>query len=248
MAITEAGTRQQFGVNNSANTGNVTTALTVPADAEFAIVHISGYGAANFHSGGTMTLAAVTMTSFGGGAADSSTGAWQAAGFYLNLPSTGSGKTLAWDWAGTGTAGDSNHNFGVTFWKGIDTTSPVRDSDSATNSNTFPQNTPTLTCVSGDLIVAHFGGFAVASDGSGAVTAWNNLTSLAELTHNSFAELSLATGSPTGNTTVGVQTVTGYGEGGLLALVLKPAAAGGAGIVNKSIVRNKQALVRAASW
>jgi len=47
---------------------------------------------------------------------------------------------------------------------------------------------------------------------------------LAEPLHKTYSELSLATGSPTGDTTVGVTSVTGYSQGGLIAVVLKPAA------------------------
>jgi hypothetical protein len=233
MAIAQAGSTLQFGINNSANTGTVSSAVTVPADAEIAVVHVSGYGGgtANFLSSGSMTLtkagADTAMTSFGGGAADSNTGAWQAAGFYLLAPDTGSSKSLKWDWVGTGTAGDSVFNYAITFWKGIDTGSPVRDSDAATNNSTFPKNTPTLTCVSGDLIVAHLSGFVGAGDGSGDVTAWNNLTELSEPANFGYSEISIATGSPSGDTTVGVQSVTAYGEGGVVALVLKAAAAAG---------------------
>jgi hypothetical protein len=56
-------------------------------------------------------------------------------------------------------------------------------------------------------------------------TAWTNATSLAEPTNFGYAELSLASADPTGNQTVAAATVTGYGEGGLLAIVLRPASA-----------------------
>jgi alpha-D-ribose 1-methylphosphonate 5-triphosphate synthase subunit PhnG len=70
MAIAQAGSTLQFGINNSANTGTVSSAVTVPADAEIAVVHVSGYGGgtANFLSSGSMTLtkagADPAMTSF----------------------------------------------------------------------------------------------------------------------------------------------------------------------------------------
>jgi hypothetical protein len=233
MAILATGSVLQFGNSSTANTGNVSTAVTVPADADFMLVHISAYDSTiHYYSGGGMTFtkggSQVAMTAFGGGNGDGNTSFWQSAGFYLVAPDTGSGKTLAWDWAGTAAAADPAHNYAISFWKGVHQTTPVRDSDSTSPSNSFPFTTPTLTALSGDKIVAHLGGFVSAQNGSGAVSAWTNATSFAEPAHSTAAELSIATADPTGNQTVGTSTVTGYSEGALLAIVLQPAAAAAA--------------------
>lgn len=250
MAITQVGSTLQFGVSSTANTGNVSTAVTVPTGTDFVLAHVSAFnGTANTFSGGSMTFtkgaAQVAMTSFGGGSADSNTGFWQSAGFYLVAPDVGSSKTLAWDWAGTGTISDGTMNFALTFWQNVHQTTPVRNSNSATNSGTFPMTTPSLTAQSGDKIVAHLGGFVAAANGTGAVNSWTNATSLTEPTNFGYAELSLASADPTGNQTVSAATVTGYTEGGLLAIVLQPVAA--AAIAAKRILI-PQALKRAAFW
>lgn len=213
----------------SPGAGVLSNAVPVPVDARLVIVHISAFnGLPHYFSGGSMSFTkggvATPMVSYGGGAADSNVSAWQSAGFYLPVPDTGPNQTLEYDWLGAGGADVSN--FALTFWKGVDTASPVRDSAATVNSAAIPTNTSLLAAEPGDRIVAHYGGFVGAEDGSGAVTAWNNLTSLAEPPKAGFAELSLATGSPSGNTTVGVQSVAGYSQGGLVALVLKPGIAG----------------------
>ena len=228
MAITQAGSTlsglMAAGGGYTANTGTVSTTITVPADAEIVIVGVSGYqGSVGGFAGATFTKGGVdtAMTKATGG--DSSAATWQGAAFYLVSPDTGANKTLKWDWIGTGTSGDGTLNFSVTFWKGIDTASPVRDTDGA-QASTFPVTTPTLTAQSGDLIVAFCSHFRGAADGAGEVSTWTNLTELTEVTNNGFSEGSWATGSPSGNTTVTAATGTST-EPGLIAIVLIPAAA-----------------------
>src|SRR4051812_20771148 len=135
MAITQTGSTLQLNFSSTANTGTVSSAITVPADADFVLVHVSAFhDVASYHSGGSMTFtkggSQVAMTNYAA-IADSASSGWQSAGFYLVAPDTGSGKTLAWDWAGTATAADPIHNFALTFWKGVHQTTPVRDSGGA---------------------------------------------------------------------------------------------------------------------
>src|SRR6267142_2250649 len=103
MAIVQTGSVLQFTGLGTANTGTVSTTITVPADAELVVVGWSGFSStANFFSTGSMTFTkggvdtAMTMVS----GADGNTGLWQAAMAYLVLPDTGSNKTLKWDWLG----------------------------------------------------------------------------------------------------------------------------------------------------
>ena len=225
-AIAQTGSTLQIGENSTANTGTVSTTVTVPADAEIVVVALSAFGGTNYFSGGNFKFTKggtqVNMTMVAGDSA----GTWQTAMGYLALPDTGANKTLSYDWAGTGTSPDTVRNYSITFWKGIDTASPVCDSDGA-QSGSFPVTTPTLTAETGDLIVAFCAGFNGAQDGSGTINTWSNLTELVEVAHNSYAEGAWATGSPSGNTTVGASTGGNWSEPAIVAVVLKPAAAGG---------------------
>jgi hypothetical protein len=131
MAITQVGSTLQFGLSSTANTGNVSTASHDPDRHGFRSRHASVFnGTANTFCGGSMTFtkgaAQVAMTPTAAATADSSTGFWQGAGFYLVAPDVGSSKTLAWDWAGTGTISDGVMNFALTFWQGVHQTTPVR--------------------------------------------------------------------------------------------------------------------------
>jgi hypothetical protein len=116
---------------------------------------------------------------------------------------------------------DANQVFSITFWKGIDTASPVRSSDGV-NGVGWPQNTALLSIVSGDKVIA-FAGFKYSGgDGSGDVTSWNNVNELAETTHQGYAEGAWATGNLPNDRRVGVQSCTGS-EGGIAAIVIKTA-------------------------
>ena len=53
--ITQTGSTLQIGVNNSANTGTVSSTITVPSDAQIVIVGLSGYaGPANAFGGASL--------------------------------------------------------------------------------------------------------------------------------------------------------------------------------------------------
>lgn len=223
MAIVQAGSTLKFDLSGYGNTGTVSTTITVPADAELVIAAWSGFGSANYFSTGSMTFTKggvdTAMTAATGG--DASTSFWQAAAFYLALPDTGSNKTLKWDWAGAAAPSDGTGLCSVTFWKGVDTASPVRDTD-GTQAGTTPYTTPTLTAQSGDLIVAWVGAFTASE---GTVDSWSNLTLLGQVVASgSRADGAWATGSPSGNTTVAASTDTNIDDGGIVAIVLKAAA------------------------
>lgn len=225
MAITEAGTRLQFPMVDSANTGTVSSAVTVPATAEIVIVKLSLYQGTNagaaamtFTKGGTDAV----MTKVTGD--DATNAQWQGATFWQVLPDTGANKVLKWDWIGTGASSDASWNVSMSFWNGIDTASPVRDSDGAQASNT-PISTKTLTALSGDLIWVGVSGFNTIEDGSGSIDSWTNATELAEVPHNHYAEITLATHAPSGNVAITAATSTNLVEVSISAIVLKAAAA-----------------------
>src|SRR5262245_459080 len=120
MAIVQTGSTLDLFLSSTANTGTVSSSITVPSDAEIVIVGINGYqgtdagfASMTFTKGGVDTA----MTKI---AADGSA-FWQAAAFYLNAPDTGSSKTLKWDWIGTGTSVDGSLHIVARFYKGIDT-------------------------------------------------------------------------------------------------------------------------------
>src|SRR6266446_1731881 len=222
MAIVQTGATQTFTALGGANTGTVSTTITVPADAELALALWSGGGvAANFFSGGSMTFtkggADTAMTSVTGGDADGFS--WCCGYFYLTLPDTGSNKTLKWDWSGTGTA-DANSMCTLSFWKGLDTTSPVRASGAGQNTTNTPYTTGSISGATGDLAIAGVGAF---STGAGSVNTWSNLTSVTQTTSGS-AFSALATGSPSGASTYAASTDTNLADGSIVVATFKVAA------------------------
>src|SRR5882724_6123877 len=120
MAIVQTGSVLNFGTLGTANTGTVSSTITVPSDAEIVIVGWSGFtGTASYYSTGSMTFtkggADTAMTSVTGG--DGNNGNWMGGYFYLVLPDTGTNKTLKWDWLGAGVQGDPDNMCSITFWK-----------------------------------------------------------------------------------------------------------------------------------
>jgi|SRR5262245_4016166 len=243
MAITEAGTL--IDINTGGNADNGTTAtFTVPADAEIVIV-----ATVNFAGGGDGNVAfnngVVTMKKGGVDTALtpvpgnlSAASNFGGAMWYMVLPDTGTGKTISWNWSGT-TATDRTNNFRLVFFKGIDTASAVRDSNGVSLTS-LPCTTPTLTAQSGDLIVAWF--FAFNGGTEGTVDTWSNLTTLHQVALINACDGAFGSGSPSGNTTVGVTAVTNLATnfGGLVALVLKPAGGGGAAIAPLAVHHRQQ--------
>lgn len=224
--ITQVGSAVTIGINHGANNGTVTTTLTVPAGTQLALVAVTGYSSTSaFFSGGvvTMTKSAVntpmTVVPGGGDLADHvSTSMW-----YIAAPDTGTNKTITWDWAGTGGASTVDGLWSVTFWSGVNATTPVRSGDGAQSSGSaVAVSTSTLTAASGDKIVAFAGGYNAAGDESATFDTWSNLTKLTDVTHYVNFDGAWATGSPSGNTAVGLSTGTNIGYTAIKAVVLKP--------------------------
>jgi hypothetical protein len=226
MAITQVGSALAFAPSGAGNnTGTVSSTITVPATTEIVIAGVSGYqGTSAGFEAMTFTKSGVdtAMTRVPG--ADASAGQWQGAMFYLVGPDIGSNKTMKWDWVGTGGSGAGAMLHSVTFWTGINTSDAVRDSDAAQGTS-LTLSTPTLTAQSGDKIVAWAAYYYDPGDGGGSVDTWSNLTEIADVTENQYAEGAWAYADPSGNTTVGLSAVTGT-EYSISAVVLK--AAGGA--------------------
>ena len=220
MAIAQTGSVLQFGISDSAEAGTVSSTITVPSDATLVVVGVSGYrGYGEFFDGMTFSKGG-TDTAMTRGVGGDLVNNWMCALFYLALPDTGTGKTLKWDWADS--SSDANLNFSVTFWKGVDTSSPVRDSGGVQASTGWPVvSTSPLIAEIGDKVLAFAGFYSGAATGSGAINSWLNLTELAEIGHQAYAEGAWATADPpTGSRAVGITTATDTSEGGLAALVL----------------------------
>lgn len=207
------------------NTGTASSTIEVPSDAQLVVVHCSGWSNAqtNLFSGGSLTFtkggADTALTIVTGG--DANSGFLMGAIAYLALPDTGPNKTFKWDLVGTNAP--ATLLFTVTFWTGIDTVSPIRSSN-AIQSGTVPYTSGTLTCQTGDLILANAFGSTTAHAAEGTIDSWSNLTLLDQTVRDGVdADMALAVGSPTGNTTVAASTGTNFDDGGIAAIVIKPA-------------------------
>lgn len=222
MAITQVGTVLELFPNSAADSGTVSSTITVPSDAELIVVGVVGFEpTANYFSGGDLTFTkggSDTTMSKGSNLGDGNTGLFMAALFYLVLPDTGTNKSLKWNWLGAG--GPSNNpGFSITFWKGVNTSDLVR-STSGAQAAAPSYVTGTLTAVTGDKIIAWTGYFA-SVEGS---TTWANATELAEIARfASDGDGSWATADPTGNQTVSVTAAGGSDDGGIIAIVVKAA-------------------------
>lgn len=217
-----------FWNSGSPNSGDVTTTLEVPADATYVLVGASTWASDqnSYMSAGGMTITKggvdTAMTALGV-AGDASASFWMAGLFGLALPDTGANKTLKYDWNGTATTSEKMI-FSVTFWKGVDTASPVRDSDG--EQGWFPGNTldvPTMTAQSGDKIVAWIGTYLQPGLTASIDTYYGGLSTLEAATSHVTAGGLWATADPTGDVAVGA---TGGGtceDCGMCAVVLKPA-------------------------
>ena len=232
MAITQTGTTIELA-GETTNTGTFSSTIEVPADAELAIAFFCGHKAdANHFSGGGMTLTKggvdTAMTAIPNNAeGDNSTATYQGTMFYMVSPDTGTNKSWKWDWAGTGALDDANRKGLLTFWKGVDTASPIRDGGAGQASN-VPFTSSELLAQTGDLVFAIAWG--VATPGEGSIDSWSNLTLLEQITAGAGnMDAALATGSPSGNVTVAASTATDFESGGIIAAVIKPAGGGGGG-------------------
>lgn len=225
MAIVQTGSTLTFAAPGTANTGTVSSTITVPSDAELVVVGWSGFSnTSGFFSSGSMTFTKggsdTAMSSFAAGG--SGTGNWGGSAFYLNLPDTGANKTLKWDWTGAGASDDASTLCSVTFWKGNDTSSAPRGAASGTAGG-VPVTTGTITAASGDLIIGWLPAFASPN---GNTTTLTNCSLLTELTASGNADAAWVTASPTGNQTIGCSLAANWGDLTMFGASFKPAAGG----------------------
>lgn len=222
MAIARTGLLN-FNSPSMGASGTVSSTITVPAATNMVVVAFSGANAAigtfsgnppTFTKGGSDTIMTAATT-----AGDAVSGAtnWQGALFYLADPDIGTNKSLKYNWGTTPT--ENYGKWGVAFYSGVGS---VRDGD-GDQSTSLPFTTPTMTAQTGDLISAFAVWFASSE---GTIDTWSNLTEVSEFTKQDFADLAMAEGSPSGNTTVAASTGTNVSDGGIVAIVLAPAEAG----------------------
>jgi hypothetical protein len=220
--ITQAGSVLEF-LGVTGNTG--TQSITVPADAQIAVVAVLGRSDDTGFFDTDMTLtkggADVAMTRVG---PTGQTSAQVGIIYYLALPDTGAGKSLKWNWTGTNPPpAGSEPTISVTFWKGIDTAAPVRSVGyQAEVSQVVKSVTGTLTAQNGDLVVAMVGGYD-AGFGEGTIDIFYNLNLLSQWTWNDPHDAAWATFAPSGNLEVGAFAATNIYYGVCAAIVLKPA-------------------------
>lgn len=160
------GTPEQF----CSNLNTSTQAITVPANANFAVVLMAGFEAdAEFLSSAvvSMTINSVSMTSSAN--ADTSTSAMMAGTFYLTNPSTGS-QTFAWDFVGTDTT-YGGVQFYIVYYAGVNTSTPVQSTggEQATDGDA---TTGSLAADSGDAFV----GVATGNTAGTCDLGWTNAT------------------------------------------------------------------------
>jgi hypothetical protein len=225
--IEQLGTTLQFQISDTSDSGTVSSTITVPADTELVVVGVSGlHGTANGFDAMTFTKGATdaTMTKVTGG--DASGASWQSAMFYLDEPDIGASKSLKWNWSGV--ASNGALVVAVTFWRGVDLNNPVRDGDGVQDTG-FALETPILIETSdveiadGDKVLAFCGMRNPGADGTAKVNTWHHATGLQELTHSGIAEAALATGSPDGDCTIGVENISVATEAAIIAAVIKAA-------------------------
>jgi hypothetical protein len=217
----------QIGVAASANTGTVSSSITIPADTEMILVFMSGYGradTANYHTDGTVTFTKggsdTAMTSVG--AADSDTGLWQGSLWYMMEPDTGTSKSLKWDWVGSSSSDDQQKNWVIVCLKGVDLGDPVRASGGA-QAGSAPVSTASLAGGTDSRAFVFTAMYNGSGDGAGAIDSWTNCLELAEITHQSTSEVAIATASPSGSTVYTAATSSNVTNVAISAIVVNAA-------------------------
>lgn len=214
MAVTRTGAIQNIQDGADASSRSI----TVPADAELAIVTIAGWSnEITKASAAAFTLGAAGFTLAHGELDDPSDGN-QAAIFYLVSPPTGT-QTLAWNLGGSAAWGDGGQ-INVAFYKGVNLTTPIGDVGGGSVISGTGAVSDTLVAANGDAIIACCYAYNTA-------VTWTGLTEINDATFNgSFA--SCAEGFPTGNQTFSV-VLTGGTSGWKTAsaVVIQQAAGGG---------------------
>ena len=193
--------------------------ITVPDGTDCLIVYATQYGAANLFTG---TDSGVTCEGAAADAvvtdSDTSTSYFMGAAWVFLNPPTGAGVTIAHDWLGS--PADSVH-FAWAAYSGVGS---IRQAYG--NQKSGPQfTTGALTSSSGDVISVAVFGYA-GSEAS--VTTWSNATEISEFTRVASADLTLAEHESAGNVTIATTAVANYEDGGIMAVIMVPAAGGGA--------------------
>ena len=223
MAVARIGDVASF--SNANNTG--TQEIAIPGDAELCVVGLTGWVGTTypFSTGGVLSLESTTMTPVSG-TADASVSALMSCLWYVLVPSgwRGANGTLDWNWAGTADLTNGG-TFQYAFYKGIDLSVPVRDSDGAQaigSSGVYV--TPSLTKQTGDLVV----GVSANYSASNTTVIWTNASEVrtegVPTSRSSWAE-----GLPSGDGTI-TATWSSGDDGSVCAIVLKPAAGGASSI------------------
>lgn len=211
MAVERTGT----AVNISTSSNSSSQSITVPSDATLAVVFAAGLSdtTADFDSGGiSITLGGSAVTYV---ARSPTTVSCDVSASYLINPATGS-QTLAWTFPSTVTYGNL---ITVVFYKGTDTTSPIRSNANAEQVTGSPITISSLTVESNDMTV-------------GGVSAHNSTVAV-----NGNSQTSIAINGPEpkqGSVYLGVAekaassswaaSWTGDAYAGAVAIVIKPTA------------------------
>jgi hypothetical protein len=189
------------------------------------IVYVSGYEEASEFTGGSLTIEGSATTEV---AADASTSYFQGAAFYKLAPSTGAGVTIAWSFGGS-----SPIACGILFvWVAYTGVGSVRGTY-GDQEGSGPYETTALTASSGDVIsVFAFGYVYSDTTYSGWTTSSGSISELSEFTSYANADGALGECSPAGNVTISGVQASDNQDGGILAIVMVPAAGGASAIPN----------------
>lgn len=181
-------------VNSSAASGS--TSITVPGDCTYIAIGVAGwFSLASYFSGGILTLNSVGLSVIAD--ADDTNTLPMSTMWGLANPDTGS-QTLAWDWSGA-SAPSEGVILLVRYLKGVDPTTPIRDSGFEQVDNPgLPASTGVMTAQSGDYVLAVGGYF---SD-DGGTSAWSGVTEILDSGQFNFDTAAMAEATPSGNVTV----------------------------------------------
>lgn len=209
----------QFAITSSANTGTVSSTITVPDGTTFVVATISGFqgtasgfAAMTFTKGGADT--AMTKASPAG---DASGSTWQGAIFYMTSPDVGTNKSLKWDWIGAGASADPSLLFTLTFWQNVNLANPVREAK-AVQAGATPFIIPEISTSEDDVVFAAASAFAASEGTSGTLS---NLNLLTELTKSNEGDGALFIAPLAGPARIAVETDTNWDDGGLSAISIR---------------------------
>ena len=220
MAIERTGTYIQIDSWNE--TGS--QSITVPNDAELMLVFIGGYSVAgvNWMEAGEYSLNSVSLSLIAH--TSDQTDNEQVAAWRLVNPATGS-QTFAWD-HNTGASLGDGATFIILFYKGVDTTSPIRDSGTAGAAG----DVTGVVFESGDMIVG-----AVASYQDAITSADDDGQTEIVLTEV-FSNLGMGVGEELSE---GDFYTTGGTAMSAVAVVIAAAASGGTSILRQMIAHSE---------